>query len=226
MNRTYIPIILLVTFLAAPNPICQSNESVPPPKYPGGDVAPLGTIIIKPVTVLRLGKFAVQLEITPLSDVQKTMKAGMIQHHGDASESLSWLCYTIQEGIERQRVWISSSEMGGGKIVTGVTAEQINNASIHNEYCPLLPKKFRPIKLDHDIWIGTNIMDLERLLGKPLSVDGDVRIYDYVGKKKGMYKDLGDNTEKVVDYDEISSLVIRVRNGKVISLWASKVTSY
>jgi hypothetical protein len=218
--------MLLVAFLAAPSRICQSDEFVPPPKYPGGDVIPSGTIKIKPATVLRLGKFSVQLEITTLSDVQEIMKAGLIQHQGDASESLSWLCYTVPLRPESQRVWISSSEMGGGTIVDGVAAEQVSGATINNKYCPLLPKKFRPIKLDHDIWIGINVVVLERILGKPLMIDGEVRIYDYNGKKKGMHKNFDDNTEMMADYDEISSLVVKVRNGKVISLWASKVTSY
>jgi hypothetical protein len=216
--------VFLAVFLAAPSRICQSGEFVPPPKYPN-DVAPSGTIKIKPATVLRLGKLSIQFEITTLSDVQETMKAGQIHHQGDASESISWLCYTIPRRPESQRIWISSSEMGGGTIANGVAAEQISGTTTNNEYCPLLPKKFRPIKLDHDIWLGINVLVLENILGKPLMVDGEVRTYDYNGKIKEMRKNLSDNTEVMVDYDEISSLVVKVRNGKVISLWALKVTS-
>src|SRR5579863_4413362 len=50
--------------------------------------------VAKPSDGLSIGTLKVQLEQTTLSEVLRTVGSGSINHQGDASESIYWLCYT------------------------------------------------------------------------------------------------------------------------------------
>ena len=225
MNRKIKTILITIIFLCATSGFCLSEQLFPPPIYPGSDNVPDGSINKMPVTVLTLGNYYIRLEITLLVDVKNRIKSGVIQHQGDASEYVQWLCYTIPDGLESQRIWIASSEMGGGKVDV-VIAERISDTLNINKYCPVLPNIYRPVKMDRNIWLGTKIEELDNSLGKPLFERGGLRIYDYFGKKTLPDKESADNVVTMVDYDEISSLAVKVKDGKIIILWASKGTSY
>src|ERR1700721_1015373 len=48
----------------------------------------------KPSDGLTMGKLQIQFEATTLSEVMSSIKAGSIQHQGDAAGRVYWLCYT------------------------------------------------------------------------------------------------------------------------------------
>ncbi|KXS30638.1 MAG: Uncharacterized protein AWT59_3241, partial [Candidatus Gallionella acididurans] len=101
--------------------VSAADGGMPPPTWGDGSVS--ATTSHDPVVPLRMGSMEVTLEKTSLKEVQSTIGAGTIYSHGDASEALAWLCYTVSTSNPKQRLWLSSGEMGGLKIIDGVAAE-------------------------------------------------------------------------------------------------------
>jgi hypothetical protein len=124
--------------------IPASAESVPPPNR-GIDEVPVPTLTRKPVTKLMVGNLRVVFEKNTLSQIINVIGVGRVEHQGDASESISWICYTIPNQSVPQRIWISAGEMGGSEHrVDGVNALQ-SEAIKSSDGCPTLPQNFLPV---------------------------------------------------------------------------------
>jgi hypothetical protein len=190
-----------------------SSEVTLTPQFPLKSMPP-ATLTLPPVTNVRLGKFNIQLESTKLDDVLKTIKTGIIQHEGDASESVYWLCYQISDVSNPVRIWIMSGEIDGGYVGTIV----ICRASIKDkptQTCPELPAAFRPVKIDCDIWLKSKISDFKRLFGKPsLTINNWVH---YESKRKVLVRGS--------DSFEFGSLSAKFVEGRAVELWISKTTN-
>ncbi|HVT18591.1 MAG TPA: hypothetical protein VHQ90_20730 [Thermoanaerobaculia bacterium] len=172
-----------------------------------------------PATQLTLGGFVARFEHTTLSSVLAAARVGAIEHQGDAGKSIYWLCYTVPRGKLSERVWIvAHGEMGGSDhAITEVSAEQLPSGSVTPGGCPVLPPALRPLSLDRGISLGTSRSQLIHSLGRPSGVHDDWLDFVYVGKVK-----LPDQS---TDWDETSLLAARLFGGKVVALYASKVTS-
>jgi hypothetical protein len=197
--------------MVASCPASAAEDNYPPeiPKVDGIR----STLSAPPVKELHLGNLKVEFERTTLSDIVRALGVGTIRHRGDASESEYWLCFTAISRGTSQRIWISSGEIGGDvHFVESVLVTAISDKDTPSA-CPQLPARFRRLSLGNAPWVGAREEDLQKLLGSPSLERDDWRFYSYNGKvPKG-------------DFDESALLGVRVKNGTVITLVASKVTT-
>jgi hypothetical protein len=197
--------------MAASCPSSAAEDNYPPeiPKIDGIR----STLSAPPVKELRLGSLKVEFERTTLLDIVRALGIGTIRHRGDASESEYWLCFTAISRGTSQRIWISSGEIGGdGHFVESVIVTAISDKDTPSA-CPQLPAGFRRLSLSNAPWVGAREGDLQKLLGRPSLERDDWRFYSYNGKlPQG-------------DFDESALLGVQVKNGTVITLVASKITT-
>jgi len=163
-----------------------------------------------PVPPLQLGNFAVLLETTALADVRKEIGSGTMYRNGDAAESITWLCYNVARAASTQVVWLSSSEMGGGEIVDGVTALISDSASPAPKNCATLPAKYEQIRLKNGIWLGSTAAQVRAAFGQPHE-QAETWSYVFEGKSGS--------------YDVYSNVSFKIRDGKVVALDCSRLTS-
>lgn len=190
-------------------PAAAADDSVPPPAWWGGDTV-TATTSHDPVVPLRMGSLEVTLEKTSLKEVQSTIGVGEIHSHGDASEALAWLCYTVSASNSKQRLWLSSGEMGGLTIIDGVSAMVIPTKLSPTAGCPELPQRFMPLRFANGIWLGASEERFQKSFGKVKKVK-DARAYIYLGKDG--------------EYDVIGSLNVRFKNNASVAIFANHVTS-
>ena len=121
-----------------------------------------------------------------------------------------WVCYTLPEA--RQRLWLTSSEIGGRQYINGATAEVVTDLSVRvTPDCPALPPRYRPVRFDSDLWLGDRSARLAKRLGQPTDIYGPVRLYAY---------------EKPQSRFDVSSiLAVRLNGGRIVALYASHLTT-
>ena len=185
-----------------------ADDRVPPPAW--GNDSVTATTSQDPVVPLWMGSLEVTLEKTSLIEVQNTVGVGKIYSHGDASEALAWLCYTVSTSNPKQRLWLSSGEMGGLTIIDGVSAVVIPTNVNSSAGCPELPKRYMPLRFANGIWLGASEDKFHKSFGKAKKVK-DARAYGYIGKDG--------------KYDVISSLNVRFKNNASVAIFANHVTS-
>jgi hypothetical protein len=188
--------------------VATAADGVPPPTW--GDNSVTATTSHDPVVPLRMGSLEVTLEKTSLKEVQSTIGVGKIYSHGDASEALAWLCYTVSTSNPKQRLWLSSGEMHGLTIIDGVDAMEIQTNDSPSEYCPELPKRYMPLHFTNGIWLGASENSFQKSFGEVKKVKDD-RAYIYIGKDG--------------EYDVIGSLNVRFKNNVSVAIFANHVTS-
>ena len=171
-----------------------------------------------PVARLQMGALSIRFEKTTLADIRRAAAVGDIAHHGDAGESVYWLCYTNVGVKQIERIWIMAhGEMGGSEHdVTDVSAELLPSGSVTKD-CPALPKKLKPVVLDNSLWIGSSQERATSKLGAPSFRKDSWRSYDFQAKMPGNCE--GGN------FDREASLLLHFRNGVINRLYAGQTTS-
>jgi hypothetical protein len=129
------------------------------------------------VNGLRLGIINIKLEATLLSQLRRNFPNLKLRTQSDASESETWLCFTLATRQGRVQVWPSSGEVGGGEFIDGVYAQGGESWPLKD--CPIIDIGNGAIGIDGRIWIGTSKSSLLRRLGRPSSTSGQVMIYNY-----------------------------------------------
>lgn len=191
-----------------------SFAAITPPSQPFDAISWKARSESKPASVLRLGTFLVHFEETTLADVQRTVGAGLIDHQGDAGESIYWLCYTSGN----ERIWIiADGEMGGSThAVTGISAQHLPKAKAEAD-CPSLPRTYRPASLQRGLWLGLTEAEASKILGAPSHLEGAWRSFDFQTKVPGKCGPNG--------YDLGNWLLIKFNGGRAETLIAGQVTS-
>jgi hypothetical protein len=199
----------------------HAGDGLPPPAIPA-DNAAVATLARMPTSRLRLGPLDIVLEETPLPMVQELLSTGAIAQRRSAKQPMSWLCYTYDSDGMRQRIWIiSSSDFGeADRVADGVAAEIVDGKSAAPDSCPALPAGL-PVWLDRKVWLGLTRDDLVHRLGKPSQERGNILHFVYDSDVKLVAGRRGP-TE---DYLVTSHLMVELRQGRIIRLWASKTTS-
>ena len=190
--------------VAALGPVASSS---PPPTLPFDTIGETRASV-QPVTFLTLGATQIKFESSTFADVAK-FSAAPIGQRGDASEFEMWICFTLSD--VKQRLWLTSSELGGRKFIDGAVAARLPNRAHATTDCPELPKAFRPAHLDNGVWLGTSVDSLTQLFGPPSVGPGGWLSFAYLGKDG--------------EYDVGSSLLVRVSNKRVVALLASHTTT-
>ena len=142
-----------------------ADTVVPPPAWPAVKDSPvmLGT---DPVRPLLLGALRLSLDSATLADVRKAIGAGVPQRQGKGTDALDWLCYTLADAAPVQRVWLTSSELSRGRI-DAVIATEMGAGAAPSPECPDLPARFKPVRFDDGLWLGTPTSELRKALGIP-----------------------------------------------------------
>lgn len=208
--------LLVVSILTGISTI-SSADSIPP-KTPFDSLSWKATSKEKPSDGIKMGSLRVQFEEITLDDIRQAASAGEISHHGDAGESIYWLCYTNLSSSRAERIWvISHGEMGGSEhSVTGVSAQILPNVKATKD-CPALPANLKPVSLDNDLWLNSAASVVLKKLGAPSYKKEPWRVYDFEGKLPGNCDAEG--------FDLSNWLMVRVGKGRVTSLHAGQVTS-
>jgi hypothetical protein len=190
-----------------------------PPAAPFDATAFKPTLRHAPAAGLRMGSLRIVFERTTLDEVRSAAGSSRVAHHGDAGDSVYWLCYTRQ-GPQAQRIWIvSSGEMGGpGHRVTGVSADLAPHGEATPD-CPALPARLAPLSLDDRLWLGATPDQAAAALGTPSFTQDAWSSYDFQGKAPvGCPGSQG-------GADLSASLALHFRDGHADALRASRVTS-
>lgn len=206
----------LIIFLVSAAPIAAAEEDLlPPPQWPGGDDVH-ATLAATPVGTVWLGDISVAFEETTLPALLDAAGVGRILHWWDAGASEYWLCYTLPSG--QGRLWIvSHGEMGGPDHAVGSIRAQASDATVTpTAACPGLPAHFLPIVTHNGLWLGSDARRLETLYGASSESLAGWRSYCYVGK-------LAEDTRGI--WDRVTCLDAQIRQGRIVALFLSQVTS-
>jgi len=142
-----------------------ADPVVPPPAWPALKDSPV-TLAADPVRPLMMGALRVVLDGSTLADTRAAIGAGVPQRQGKGTDSLDWLCYTVPDAVPAQRLWLTSSELSRGRI-DAVVAAELPAGAASSPPCPDLPPRFRPVRFDDGLWLGTPGAELRKSLGIP-----------------------------------------------------------
>ena len=152
------------------------------------------------------GGTKVDLESRTVIQMKTAIGVGVVDDMGSAGDHITWLCYDLPE--TRARVWIWGGESGR---FDSLTAEVLSDRAPKSSHCPALPAKFRPIAIDGWLWLGASREALIKHLGAPATETGGWLVF---------------SREVSGSRDEDDRLVVRLENGRVAALWASRETTY
>ena len=189
--------------------VTLADEPPPPPKWAEGLILS-ETAKVDPVSPLTMGSKVIVLEKTPLAEVLSAVGSGEIHTQGDAGEFVAWLCYTVTSPETKQRLWLTSSELGGGTIIDGMSATEIPATTTPNNKCPELPGKFQPLHLGKNVWLGATASELQRKLGTTKKT-GNLLLYIYSGKQN--------------EYDVMGTLAIEISHSRAVAIHAVHSTT-
>lgn len=215
----FTAVLVITTLMIGPVTFAQEVATPPSIFTDNLDLNSVPATLKLPVNKILLGDFVVELESTTLDDVQKIIGSGIIQHRGDAGDSEYWLCYSIPTKKEPQRIWFSSGEMGGDNhAILSIAAK---SGAYGLKDCPELPAKFRKVSFGNALWLGNDSGTLKTLFGEPSGKSGNWWIYSYAGKSLP-----GPQDAPNVAYDVTATVEAEVKDGKIVTLSISQVTSY
>lgn len=219
-----VPAVLPRLAAVAAGLVAAGSWGAAPLEFPFPDGLARATLASRPATVLHLGGYAVQFEQTPLQDVVRTLGVGKVEHQGDAGDSLYWICYDIPGKHSTQRLWITSGELQAGKVADGVIAREVVPALPRTPDCPVLPAKYRPAQIDHEVWLGSSRAAVDKALPPASSERAGWLEYEYQGKYRVASPQSGGDAN-LIDYDEVNGLLLRLLDGRVVELFANKATT-
>lgn len=185
-----------------------AEAATPPPPMGPDDVAGFHRATVQPVMSIWFGKVQVVLESTAFSDVEQ-LGFSPIGQHGDAGGFEMWRCYTLTD--LGQRVWLTSSELGGHKYITGVVAVVLRSPASASNDCPPMATEFRPVHLDSGVWLGATLGSLSGMVEEALHPGAETLGLYYEGKAGA--------------YDVGSSLFLKFRDDKIVGLDAHRTTT-
>jgi len=178
-----------------------------PPPWPLAKEAPV-SLAADPVRPLLMGGLRVTLDGSTLTDIRQQIGAGERQRQGKGTDALDWLCYTLPDTAPAQRVWLTSSELSRGRI-DAVVATDLPPGVVATPQCPDLPARFKPVRFDDGLWLGTMSAELRKSLGVPAK-GGPT----YSGLFQGQTGNL----------QMVSSTVMQFRAGRTVTLHVAHST--
>jgi len=155
----------LTALLLASATAAFAETVVPPPAWPVAKDSPV-TLAADPVRPLLMGVLRVLLDGSTLADTRNAIGAGTAQRQGKGTDALDWLCYTVSDAAPVQRVWLTSSELSRGRI-DAVVATELPPGAPPSPQCPDLPARFKPVRFDDGLWLGSPSPELRKSLGIP-----------------------------------------------------------
>jgi hypothetical protein len=163
------------------------------------------------VTKLRISSAQITLEETNLYQAEKTL-GGTTGAKGDAGDALQWLCLHGTDQSGSWALWLESGEIDGGYVGSFQWQRLSNNAQF-DARCRAL--KGANIELSLPLQLGVPESHVLNTLGTPSLRRGDQLVYlhEHEGSNKG------------TQYFASNIVIIRLHNGRVVSIAVSKTTT-
>jgi hypothetical protein len=212
-------VLALAASMASTAFALQTRPTLAPEQEAGDDSVPptldtaetwVANDSVDPVTPVRLGTLKIVFEKTTLAQVRERAGSGTVFHHGDAAESLNWLCYALPQDGFVDILWLSSSEMADGTVVDGLTAFRFPTLPPQFKDCSPFPRQFAPARLADGTWLGTSASEVRRAYGSP-RIKPSSWEYFYEGSKG--------------KFDITSSLAFKMEHDTVVGIDMGRVTS-
>ena len=186
------------------------SAQTPPPPFDEHALERVRPTVVKRLaTRFSLGAFAGRFEETQLGAVREAVGEGTIQHQGDAGGSIYWLCYRRGQ----HRLWLSSGEIGGpDHLVTEIVEELTEKDAETSADCAIIPEKFAPVVFDGKLHLGMSRQEVITALGPPSKSESAQIVYSHAGKLAN-------------GFDETAWLILRFREGKLVSMRGGKTTT-
>jgi hypothetical protein len=176
MIKGYQAILLAISTAMATQTGVRPNALIwAPPSVQLPSEWPHSTIQEPIITQITVAGFPIQLEDTELDVVAKHLNVAT-GHHGDASESLSWLCLHGKDKESPWGLWLTSSEIDG-PMIGGFQLQRLSSSAALDSRCRSLNDSSRAFSLPIPIHLGMTEPQVQAVLGKPSSRFGDVSIY-------------------------------------------------
>lgn len=220
MNRSCSFVLFLAAAFVAfhQNAVPATNPSLdqvawePPPAFVDFQQLPAPTLPRVMISQLSIGDVGVVLEDTPLTVLQ-THFGGDIGHHGDAGDSLSWLCVAGGDTSDRWVLWLESGEIDGGRV--GMFQWQRIGASAKlDPRCGLVSDAVKVSTLPTTLRLGANEGELLHMLGRPTARHGDTLLFAH---EHG-------TTIHNEPYTVSNTVAVTLRRGIVLAITAEKST--
>jgi hypothetical protein len=172
------------------------------------DVFPKATVPKPMITKLHVSDWNIVLEETEL-EVVRAHLGGEIGSHGDASESLGWLCLYGSDEAGRWVLWLESGEIDGGSVGSFLW-RRVGPNTRFDKRCRMLPKVGSRIKLPIPIRLGTTETKALQILGRPTARHRHALVYVH------------EHEESIHNepYTSTNTVVVEFRRGLV---WAIEV---
>jgi hypothetical protein len=144
-----------------------------PPDLP---MSTFPTIPKEMIRSFRIGNMPIIFEETKLSDVQKHF-GGTIGNHGDAGDSLAWLCFQGQDAGKPWVFWVTSGEIEGLTSVGGFQWRFLAPPERPDHRCTLIPSDEHGIELPLPLHLGLTKAEVRQVVGRPTRARDDALFF-------------------------------------------------
>lgn len=169
------------------------------------------------LTSLRVSGYDVVLEQTAMKDAQDRL-GGEMGSKGDAGDALEWLCFRGTNENGSWVLWLESGEIDGG-LVGSFQWRQVSKSDVFDARCHDLDAAAGAISLPvPNLKLGATQAQVLRSLGAPTSRTAARLIYVHE-------HDVTSATKRNDPFVSTNLLIVRLRNGIVWAIQASKTTS-
>lgn len=147
-----------------------------PPAIHAPSESPRSTVPKPMITRIVVEGFPISLEQTTLEAARSHFRA-VAGHQGDASEALSWICFSGRDEVGLWALWLISSEIDGPDI-GGLQWRRIPAGEEVDPRCQSL-QGTGTVKLPLPIQLGMSETQVESVIGDPSMKYGHSAIYSH-----------------------------------------------
>lgn len=159
------------------------------------------------LTSFRVSSYAIVLEQTEMKDVQRRLGGEIGSRETDASE---WLCFHGANETGRWVLWLENDEISESLVGT-FQWRQLSENDVLDPRCQLLRREDSMITLPLPFTLGATQSQVLKSLGSPAARNSERLIY--------LHKHSSGS------YVSSNTVIVRLRNGVVWAIRASKTTS-
>jgi len=149
-----------------------------------------------------------------LKEAIKLLRNTDLKTRGDASESLTWICYHTKTNNDSMALILKSGEIGGGTFITVFDIARPGLLPELEKECSLLSINPGTIATDRGISLGMMRTKVEDILGPPTEIDESGILYKVIENRHGPWGRL----KQEVDYSVVSTLRLWFSNEIVIRI--------
>jgi hypothetical protein len=167
-------------------------------------------------TLLVRGRRTV-VQTTSIKAVQRMLGSSRVHTSGDASTSLTSVCYRLA-GAPAMVLMLESEEMGGGIWLTGFSLLASGARRSREHSCRALAIAPTAVRTNVGLRLGMSRHDVDTLLGLTGTDSAGVVVYERGADRKARTKD-----GSIQPYTEWAGFEVRFRNGIVVGFRGTRI---